>query len=578
MFIQIDPRMNQKDEEIIMKKTLCILLTLVLFCLCGLAIAQRELGNEEILSIFRTLTDQPRDTWISNGIIHARHLEFKASDGLIMESTVTVKYDGNRFYWEINMDSCNTEQQVRQKKQRDRIDMGWNAKRVFVWDGEKYTMYFRPGNHAIVTEDTSEIPVAVNGPLTAGVIPWGYGIYTYENLSTAEFTAVESEEAGQKEIHMTVNMPQMPQILFVLDPVKNYAVMSCTLNRPGLSVGIKTYSNYRQYGNRWIPETVEIEKYDDSHDVPELLSFDHWRITYVSTSITEPVPFGIDYDADAYIEHFTPTSEKPLAYYFSNDIDTEWLRQERLSIMASQKTEKQNCATVALQHVLKELGKEPPPHQLSALVDERGVTSLDKMKQLASEMSLHSRAVRTNINTLRNLQGCQAILHLPNENHFVVLDHVDDENIWLIDLDRNRFYFPIPIEVFGLDWPTGTALLISKNEINLQEGIKEISENALRKIVGADSFGNYSCTKLLQKTDYRFCQEMIAGSCTGRYRWYFPRLGCELAVSGNSCNGNGSGMVGSVWGDCVEDLENAAKCISSGECYSQSINACGSPQ
>ena len=256
MFIQIDPRMNQKDEEIIMKKTLCILLTLVLFCLCGLAIAQRELGDEEILSIFRSLTDQPRDTWISNGIIHARHLEFKASDGLIMESTVTVKYDGNRFYWEINMDSCNTEQQVRQKKQRDRIDMGWNAKRVFVWDGEKYTMYFRPGNHAIVTEDTSEIPVAVNGPLTAGVIPWGYGIYTYENLSTAEFTAVESEEAGQKEIHMTVNMPQMPQILFVLDPVKNYAVMSCTLNRPGLSVGIKTYSNYRQYGNRWIPETV----------------------------------------------------------------------------------------------------------------------------------------------------------------------------------------------------------------------------------------------------------------------------------------------------------------------------------
>ena len=555
-----------------MKKTRGILEILVLFCLCGLAIAQRELGDEEILSIFRSLTDQPRDTWISNGIIHARHLEFKASDGLIMESTVTVKYDGNRFYWEINMDSCNTEQQVKQKKQQDRIDMDWNAKRVFVWDGEKYTMYFRPGNHSIVTEDTSNIPITVNGPLTAGLIPWGNGVYTYESLSAAEFTAVESENAGQKEIRLTVNMPQMPQMFFVLDPVKNYAVLSCTLKRTGRSVGVKTYIGYRQYGDQWIPETVEIEKYDISHDAPELFSFDHWRITSVSTSITEPVPFGVDHDADAYIEHYTPTSEKPLAYYFSSEIDTEWLRQERLSVMAAKKTEKQNCATVSLQYVLRLLEKEAAPQQLAAIIDENGTTSLDKMKQLASEMNLHSRAVRTNINTLRNLQNCYAILHLPTKNHFVVLDRIDDENVWLIDLDRNRFYFPIPTDVFRLDWPAGTALLMSKNEINLQEGIKEIGEISLGKIVGADSFGNYSCTQSLQKTDIRLCQEMIAGSCNGKYRMYSARYGCKMAVSGGSCTG--SRMIGSVWSDCVEDISDPTECDENGEFYTQYINAC----
>ena len=82
------------------------------------------------------------------------------------DSTVAVKYDGDRFYWEINVDSHTkqTEARANGKSPQDNLDLNWNRRRVFAWDGERYTMYFGSGNHAIVHESPSDIPVAVNGP------------------------------------------------------------------------------------------------------------------------------------------------------------------------------------------------------------------------------------------------------------------------------------------------------------------------------------------------------------------------------------------------------------------------------
>ncbi|MEE9370710.1 MAG: hypothetical protein V3W45_04470, partial [Sedimentisphaerales bacterium] len=136
-------------------KTKNILLT-VLFLLsvsCA-AFADRELDRTEILQIFEQLTSQPKRTWISAGTIEATREEYKApkttdrneinnqinqsvqeyqsspnkrelteelqkmkldaipfnvryelSNEYTMSSIVTVRYDGNRFYWEINVDS-----------------------------------------------------------------------------------------------------------------------------------------------------------------------------------------------------------------------------------------------------------------------------------------------------------------------------------------------------------------------------------------------------------------------------------------------------------------------------------------
>ena len=82
-----------------------VLAVILLFIAGDFAIADRQLDQAQILQIFQTLTDQPRNTWIPAGTIKAKHLEYKASSGYVTESTVIVKYDGDRFYWEINIDS-----------------------------------------------------------------------------------------------------------------------------------------------------------------------------------------------------------------------------------------------------------------------------------------------------------------------------------------------------------------------------------------------------------------------------------------------------------------------------------------
>jgi hypothetical protein len=546
---------------------------LTLLYVSGLVVAERQLERDEILQMFRVLTDQPRDTWIQKGVIRAEHLEYKASTELIIDSTVTIRYDGNRFYWEINIDSCSAEQEISERVSRDRIDLERNARRVFIWDGQKYTMYFRPGNHVIVTEDTSDMPVLVNGPLTAGLVPWGIGVYTYERLSAAQVSAVERQEGGRDEIRLTINMSGMPQMTMVLDPGKNYAVLSNNMTYAGQSFTLKTCSDYRLISDRWVPGTMEIEKYDDSKPSPTLIAYDSWRITSIDAGIADAAPFSVDYESNAFVEHYTDMSKKPLSYYCSPEVDTESLHRKRIEIAASQKTETQNCATAAVKYVASKLGKDVTQQQLAALVNANNrTTNLHAVKELVSGMNLNCLAVRTDVQTLANLTDCCAILHLPGEKHFVVLDHVDDVSVWLIDLDRDRFYFPVRRDAFKLDWPVGTALVVSRQSIQLQSGMKEIGDDDLKRIVGADSFGTYSCTQLLQDATTVFCSETVSGFCQGRYRQYFKRYGCELAEQGGSCYG--SALVGSIWCSCVENMAWPGECASDGVFYEQVIRAC----
>ncbi len=270
-------------------KTKNILLT-VLFLLsvsCA-AFADRELDRTEILEIFQQLTSQPRKTWISAGTIEATREEYKApkttdrneinnrigekiqayqsnpdkpeltenhqkmkldaipfnvryrlSNEYTMNSTATVRFDGDRFHWEINVesrtDSVKPNKDLAGNFMTEQFNLNWNAKRIFAWDGEKYTTYFLPGNHAIV-DTTGSTPHVVNGPLTAGFIPWGYGFYAYENLSAIESSAVERNVDGQTQIHLTLNNSDGSEMVFVMDPEKDYAVISCSINGAGNSV------------------------------------------------------------------------------------------------------------------------------------------------------------------------------------------------------------------------------------------------------------------------------------------------------------------------------------------------------
>jgi len=559
-----------------MKTRIFILAITLLLIADSFAFADRQLEKAEILQLFETLTNQPKNTWLPAGTIEATHLEYKASEGYIIESTVMIRYDGDRFYWEINIIDSYTEQtqtlgSPRSKSSRSDLDLNWNKKRVFAWDGQQYTRYFRPGNQAIVNEGPSDIPVAVNGPLTAGIIPWGYGVYTLESLLAAESSAIEVDVNGCKQLHLTLKITDMPEMFFVLDPAKDYAALSYLMTNIDRSSIAKTYEDYKLVAGRWIPTTIIIKRYDDSKQPPELLSYDEWDITSIGANIPPSDSFSIEYEAGALVECYLPVTDRPLSYRYSSRIDADSLLQDRLVIALASDTQTQNCATAAMKYISAQLGKNIAGQQLAELInDPNEGTSLHQLQQFARRLGFYCLAVKTDIQTLRTLKPRQVILHLPGPNHYVVLEHIDDEYIWLIDLDSNKFYYRTRLDVFDLDWTDGTALLISDEPLYLQTSPTELNGDQMREIIGGSP--KYSCSDLIQEEDIVFCPEPVGGLCGGRYRKLHNLWGCEPNDMGGSCTG--TGMVGNESSPCINDPKYPWECIITGEWYSQYIRAC----
>ena len=532
------------------------------------AFGDRELDRTEILQIFQTLTAQPRNAWIPTGTIEATHLAYKASSGYMTESTAIVKYDGDKFYWEININS-HTRGTEFQGASRNNFDLNRNKKRVFVWDGQYYTVYFRSSGNAIVTESPNDIPVVVNGPLTAGIVPWGYGVYTYQELSAAESSA---EIDAQGQIHLTLNKTDMPELVFALDPAKNYAVLSCSINNLGRSSIVKTYGDYQKLvSGKWVPTTILIQRYDNSKQTPELLTQDYWDINSISVTPPETNSFDVAYATGTLVEYYSPVTDKPLSYHYSSEVDTDSLLYNRLMVVPAADTQSQNCATTAMKNVSAQLGRDFTDQQLAELINEPNEgTNFYELRQFAQRMGFYCLAAKTDIQSLRNLNGCQVILHLPGPNHYVVLEHIDNEYVWIIDMDDNKFYYRTKLDLFDLDWSEGIALIISNEPLNLTGNFTELSDNKLHEIIGG--FLNYSCTDLIQEYDIIFCSPMIGGLCGTRYVKFYNRYGCEEDPNGGTCTGDD--LVGNAWSVCIEDAYNPGYCIITGNWYSQYIRAC----
>lgn len=548
-----------------------IFIIVLLAIISPVALGNRVLNRTEILRIFQTLTAQPRNTWISAGTIEATHLAYNQSTGYITDSYVIVKYDGDRFYWETNINSHTSEAKAKEPSPRDSFNLNWNKRRIFVWDGQRYTMYFKSGNNAIVNENPSNIPVRVNGSLTAGIIPWGYGIYTLEELSIAESSA-EVDDQGQ--IHLTLNSMNIPEIVFILDddPAKNYPVLSCSINDPDHSSIVKTYGDYELVSDRWVPTTILIERYDNSKQTAELLTYDYWEVNSISGILPPPDSFDVGYETGALVEHYLPTINEPLSYRHLDEVDTDSLLQDRTVTASASDTQIQNCATITMKYVSKQLDKNVTDLRLTELITEPNEsTNLYKMRQFAQELGFHCRAVKTDITTLKNLNTCQVILHLPGPNHFVVLEHVDDEYAWVIDLDHNKFFYRTRLDQFDIDWGEGTALLISNEPLNNLEGnFTELDDNRLRKIIGKGP--KYSCTNLTQTYDIILCSEMMGGLCGSSYTIFTNRYSCQEDPNGGDCFGKD--LVGNITSICIEDPYNPGACDITGNWYSQYIRAC----
>ena len=600
-------------------KTNHILLTILcLFSVSGVAFGDRQLERAEILQILQKLTSQPRKTWIAAGEIRATHEEYRAprvtnpteinsqisqaireyqnnpdkreltealqkmrldaipfnvryrlSNEYTMDSSVVVKYDGERFSWEISAssrtDSVKPGAELEGNDMTEHFDLTWNASRKFTWDGEKYTLYSLSGNKAIV-DAADMIPHIVNGPLTAGCIPWGYGLYAYENLSATKSSAIEKYINGQTQIHLTLNNSDGSEMLLVLDAGRNYAVISHSIDGPEKNYSTQ-YDNYRLVSGYQVPMTILIEEYDAFTN--RLLATDYWNITSISGNTPSIGDFSVYYENDALIEYHSHVTEKPALYRQSYIVDTEQLLTERLDYAASESMQAQNCATAALKYAAAQFGRNLTYEQLAHMVDlTDGATSLKAIGDFAKRCGLYCRAVRTDVQTLKGLSGCQVILHFPGKYHFVVLEGIDNQYAWSVDLSKDKFYYRTDLNFLDMDWSEGTALLISDRPIRLQGNSSEITDNYLSSIIGGSG---YMCSVVLQDGYHILCEKPSPGICLGYYRIYFPRWGCAAAQSG-SCTM--TRMERYVASPCITYPYNPLICTVTGELYYYYMRAC----
>ncbi len=581
----------------------------------GIAVADRPLERAELLQIFEQLTAQPHKTWISAGTIEASHQEYVASavtdaneinrqitaeikrysnkpdkrelteemqkmkldaipfnvrhelsNEYTMYSTEQVKFDGNRFYWEINVnsrsDSIKPGRDLAGNFMTEQFDLSGNQRRIFVWDGEKYTTYALPANNAIV-DTGGNSPHPVNGPLTAGVVPWGYGRYTYSNLCDVESSGVESAANGETQIVLTLKEANGSKSRFTLDPAKNYALINCLMEKPDGSTISRQYSDYTVITGNWIPKTILIEQFEAGSG--RLKARDLWNLTAIDDSVPQTEAFDVPYESDALVEYYLDGNIKQAMYRQSNASDTNQLLTKRLAIAKSDGANTRNCATIAAGYVASELGVTISDKDLASLVNQaRGTTNMYDMKSFLQGFGLYCRAVKTNVDTLKSLNGCKAILYLPGKNHFVVVDHIDDQYVWITDLSSAKFYDRKEISFFDMDWPNGTALLVSKQPI--QGNFNEIGNDLLADIVGS----GYACTYPIQQYDVIFCS-YVGGLCGGKYYEYYTRYACAVADTG-SCSS--TKLVRYMSTPCIQDPEDPESCTVTGVWTSYYIMAC----
>jgi hypothetical protein len=554
----------------------CIVISLLL---CSNTFADRQLNKTEINLLFQELTKNPRTTWIKSGTIEAVQEEYRApkvteeqkivnaiknsieeyqndsdkaelSDNLqkmtleampfnvryhlsneyTMKNTILIKYDGKRYYYNITVDSRKDSVQVpdelKTNLRTEQFRMEWHSMRISSFDGTRQTSYNPVINHATI-DLTNITPGGIIAPLSSGLIPWGYGNFTYEKLTQIKSSAVEKSVDGHTQIELTLTNSDGLQSQIVLDAEKAYSPLSWVNNERN-DIIAHQYGGYKLVSGSWVPTSIVIEKLDSKTN--KLIDGDYINITNISGEVPSSADFNVDINPNTLVEYYYDITKPPLVYYSSYTANTDLLLAERMTYIASEGEYPQNCATASLQYAALQLGKDILDDKLSQLVNpDDGTTNLQDMKKYAENLGFYCKTVTTDIETLKNLSGCKAILHFPGTNHFVLLDHIDQKYVWLIDLTKNKFYYRSDINFFDLSWTEGTAMLISSKPIVLPDSAIEIPVDQLEGYTGATG---WSCTYKIQS--FRVINCIFDGeSCYGLFQVLYPRWGCEPAASGD---------------------------------------------
>lgn len=522
-------------------KTL-ILLSLSFFSTCCTALADRDLSSEEINTLFADLVSQPVQTWLPAGSISARRLEYSNLDKSICEYRETCHFDGIRFYREITMVSGGDE--VTEGEPGQQHSMKLDRERIFCWDGTRYTQYYKSTDTAIIDSMPSQNWPLIYGAFSSGVISWGCGLYTLQNLTRCTCSAQEVWVEGHKQIHLQITDPSSSPVLhisFILDAEKNYAVLFNRIEDSQISGIEQRCSQFIQINDRWIPTVIAIEQYLKKPEGRDTVSYEDWKFESIKPDMPLDVHFSVNLRKGTLVELRAAGYPKSLMYYTNDQQDIHSLLEEKIAFSNQPDSVGKNCAAAAVQIVAKRFAKPYPASQIEALAGQaNNMTSLYSLKNKLEETGLYCAALETSLESLRNTTLSQAILYLPDSSHYVILDSIDDTNVWTIDLTSRKVYWKTPIQRFARQWKRGIALIVSDNPQNLTTAGTPLSESDQQQINGGDSSGTmYSCSEQIQIDKDLYCPEPMGLVCIGRYYRYWERLGCASDPNGTGCVGEG---------------------------------------
>jgi len=544
------------------------------FMVPALVLGQKTLDYSEIEQIITTLTSTPRNVWLEQGtvritrnehqyprvadsaelnhIIQEKTMEYQSSTNKIEiapemqayrlqaipfntryalqneSTTVTaelLKIDGDKFssdiYVESHSDTIKPDASVAGNPCVRYIDYTDNKHRIIAHNGQILTRYYVSMDQAVIEE--SYRGSTINTAMQAGIVPWGYGLFTRKNLLDNNPSGYLGTTGNREEVHMTIQPAPDLKMEVVLDPAKDYALLGRTTYYNGRISCTALLSGLVLIDGKWIPTEIyeEIVNPDDQR----LLKSDFWRLEILDAGRPSSNSFQVDMKDQTFIKYLTPLSAHPIHYYYRSGVDVEDMLAKRLAVLAT-KGIKRNCATVVLKDVTETLGKPLSDQQLTTIIDASGYTSLADMQDILRAQGLYCQAVKTDLNGLRQYSDCQVILYLPGISHYVLLESIDNQYVWTIDISSNRLYKRTSVDFFEQDWANGVAMLVSDHPKSVNDAV--LSAQELAETVGASG---YSCTDLLQSNGTLPCSYTIP-SCVGNAYIFYRVLGCEAASSG----------------------------------------------
>jgi hypothetical protein len=535
-----------------------------------ITVGDRTFETSEVNALLQTLTASPKSTWLSSGTIRAQYLEFRVGEETAYESEELFRFDGQRFYWEILLMDPPAESAA---PAVERPDHQTNKHRIFTYDGNAYTRYYKSADYAVVVMNQQEVPVNLFGPFSAGVIPWGFGSFTYSNLLARNPRVAEYQENGHSRVRLTLTDTTLdaPFVTIIeLDPAKQYAPCSYKLQSPASSIQ-HCYRDIRQVGQSWVPFIITVERFDLRGASPSLVSYEDWRFLSVDGQMPTggySTPF-----ANGTVVELQPYGQmKSYMYHAAEGVDIARLLEEKVTTLSAQNNPKANCAMLSAGHVARRFSKQVSQPQAAAS-DTGGtsMTSLYAMRQSLEGAGLYCAAVKTDTESLAGFSKYGVILHFPGVKHYVALDRIENGSVWTVDLTSRKFYWKRSFRELQTDWTDGIALLVSDSPILLTGQVQFLDTVEQEAILGGSTVG-YSCTDLIQTYEHILCSQPVGGLCGGGYYKIWERYGCREDEPGMTCVGQK--MVGYDYSHCINHPYQPGWCEITGRWYSRYIRAC----